>query len=86
MKHERDPRGPMARTSASTRRAMSQAIRHHIKDKGMPQDQAVAVAYAEQRKRGRKVPARKKAKATKATRAAKSRKGRKASSGTRKRT
>ena len=46
------------KSSKSARRGASQAIRHHKKE-GMPQDQAVAVALSEQRRKGRKVGKRK---------------------------
>ena len=35
---------------------LSEEIRHHIKDKGMPQDQAVAAAMSEAERKGLTVP------------------------------
>lgn len=35
---------------------LSEEIRHHVKDKGMPQDQAVAAAMSEARRKGYQVP------------------------------
>jgi hypothetical protein len=35
---------------------LSEEIRHHIKDKDMPRDQAVAAAMSEARRKGLKVP------------------------------
>ncbi|HVL87567.1 MAG TPA: DUF6496 domain-containing protein [Candidatus Thermoplasmatota archaeon] len=37
---------------------LSEEIRHHVKEKGMPQDQAVAAAMSEARRKGLKVPKR----------------------------
>ena len=44
--------------SQKSRSSISRHIRKHRKE-GMPQDQAVAAAMSEQRRKGRKVPARK---------------------------
>jgi hypothetical protein len=35
---------------------LEKEIKHHVEDKGMPQDQAVAAAMSEARKKGYKVP------------------------------
>lgn len=42
--------------SDKARDFLGKEIRHHVKDKGMPQDQAVAAAMSEARKKGLKVP------------------------------
>ena len=46
--------------SRKSRKSISRHIRRH-KRKGMPQKQAVAAAMSEQRRKGRKVPSRKRA-------------------------
>lgn len=35
---------------------LGEEIRHHVKEKGMPQDQAVAAAMSEARRKGLRVP------------------------------
>lgn len=45
-----------AKTSKQARKFMAKHIRRHIKEYGMTKKQAVAVAYAEARKKGYKVP------------------------------
>jgi hypothetical protein len=42
--------------SEKSRGFISEEIKHHVKDKGMPQDQAVAAAMSEARRKGLKVP------------------------------
>ena len=44
--------------SKSSRKLISRHVRKHKKE-GMPQDQAVAVAMSEARRKGKKVPSRK---------------------------
>lgn len=44
--------------SRKSKRSISRHVKRH-KRKGMPQKQAVAAAMSEQRRKGRKVPARK---------------------------
>lgn len=46
--------------SDEARAFIEKEIRHHVKDQGMPQDQAVAAAMEEARKKGYKVPEEKK--------------------------
>lgn len=50
--------------SCSARRTISRHIRKHKKE-GMPQKQAVAAAMSEARRKGKKVPTKKKAAARK---------------------
>lgn len=42
--------------SEGAREFIGKEIKHHVKDKGMPQDQAVAAAMSEARRKGLKVP------------------------------
>lgn len=42
--------------SEESRKFISKEIEHHVEDKGMPQDQAVAAAMSEARRKGLKVP------------------------------
>lgn len=42
--------------SDQAREFLEKEIRHHVEDKGMPQDQAVAAAMSEARRKGLKVP------------------------------
>lgn len=56
------PRSPQAMAKPKggydeeSREFLSGEIRHHVKDQGMPQDQAVAAAMSEARRSGKKVP------------------------------
>ena len=45
--------------SDKARDFLEKEIRHHIEDQGMGQDQAVAAAMSEARRKGMKVPAQK---------------------------
>jgi hypothetical protein len=45
--------------SDKARDFLEKEIKHHIEDKGMDQDQAVAGAMSEARRKGMKVPAQK---------------------------
>ena len=45
--------------SKEAREFISKEIEHHVEDKGMPQDQAVAAAHSEARRKGLKVPSEK---------------------------
>lgn len=42
--------------SDKAREFLDKEIEHHVEDKGMPQDQAVAAAMSEARRKGLKVP------------------------------
>ena len=42
--------------SEEAREFVSKEIKHHVEDQGMPQDQAVAAAMSEARRKGYKVP------------------------------
>lgn len=42
--------------SEEAREFIHKEVKHHVEDKGMPQDQAVAAAMSEARKKGMKVP------------------------------
>lgn len=42
--------------SDKARKFLDKEIEHHVEDKGMPQDQAVAAAMSEARRKGMKVP------------------------------
>jgi Family of unknown function (DUF6496) len=46
--------------SQEAREFISKEIKHHVDDQGMPQDQAVAAAMSEARRKGMKVPDEKK--------------------------
>ena len=46
--------------SEEAREFVSKEIKHHVKDQAMPQDQAVAAAMGEARRKGYKVPKEKK--------------------------
>ncbi|MEA3199318.1 MAG: hypothetical protein QOE90_746 [Thermoplasmata archaeon] len=56
------PRGRMTERESKSgygekgRDFLEKEIKHHVEDKGMPQDQAVAAAMSEARKKGYKVP------------------------------
>jgi hypothetical protein len=42
--------------SETAREFLDKEIKHHVEDQGMPQDQAVAAAMSEARRKGYKVP------------------------------
>lgn len=46
--------------SEKARKFLSKEIEHHVEDKGMDQDRAVAAAMSEARRKGLKVPPEKK--------------------------
>lgn len=56
---EKDKKSESESDSGYTERSrefISKEIEHHVKEKGMPQDQAVAAAMSEARRKGMKVP------------------------------
>ena len=42
--------------SEGAREFIHEEVKHHVKEQGMPQDQAVAAAMSEARRKGMKVP------------------------------
>jgi hypothetical protein len=46
--------------SEEAREFIEKEVKHHVDDQGMPQDQAVAAAMSEARRKGYKVPPEKK--------------------------
>ena len=42
--------------SEEAREFIHEEVKHHVKEQGMPQDQAVAAAMSEARRKGMKVP------------------------------
>jgi hypothetical protein len=59
--HQRGKHASMAEkdedeSSDEAREFISKEIKHHVDDQDMPQDQAVAAAMSEARKKGYKVP------------------------------